>query len=106
MAPHLSRSFFFLILGFLSCCCAIPVSPEWTLFQATGDGNLSEVKTILRENPVLNVNWQWQGRQHLSALHLACESWYHVKCVQVSQEEAEKKSFVCPECQKTGIKLV
>ena len=36
----------------------------------------------------------------------ACESWYHVKCVQVSQEDAEKKSFICPECQRTGIKLL
>ena len=31
----------------------------------------------------------------------ACESWYHAKCVQVSQEDAEKQSFVCPECQRT-----
>lgn len=35
----------------------------------------------------------------------ACESWYHVKCTQVSDEEMEKKYFICQKCRASGIKL-
>ena len=50
---------------------------EEKLYDAARDGQLSEVKRLLRENPAINVNWQkpsWGG----TPLHCACQNGHGV----------------------------
>jgi len=50
---------------------------EEKLYDAARDGQFSEVKRLLRENPAINVNWQkpsWGG----TPLHCACQNGHGV----------------------------
>ena len=47
---------------------------EETLFDAADNGRAKEVKSILRKNPSLNVNWKNEGESAWTALYAACEN--------------------------------
>ena len=45
---------------------------EKTFYDAAKDGNVDVVKSILRKNPSLNVNWKNEGDYARTALSAAC----------------------------------
>jgi len=45
---------------------------EKTFWYAADNGKVKEVKSILRKNPSLNVNWRNEGEYAMTALHAAC----------------------------------
>jgi len=45
---------------------------EETFYDATDNGEVEEVKDILRKNPSLNVNWKNEGDHARTALVAAC----------------------------------
>jgi len=50
----------------------LPREMEKTFFNAAYDGKVEEVKSILRKNPSLNVNWKNEGEDARTALYAAC----------------------------------
>ena len=47
---------------------------EKTFWDAAGNGKVEEVKSILRNNPSLNVNWKNEERGAWTALVAACHN--------------------------------
>ena len=47
---------------------------ENTFNDAADNGKVEEVKSILRKNPSLNVNWKNEGESAWTALYAACEN--------------------------------
>jgi len=47
---------------------------EKTFYYAAKDGKVEEVKSILRKNPSLNVNWKNEERSAMTALVAACRN--------------------------------
>jgi len=45
---------------------------EKTFYDAAKDGNVDVVKSILRKNPSLNVNWKNEEEDAMTALYAAC----------------------------------
>jgi len=55
---------------------------EKTVYSAALNGKVEEVKSILRKNPSLNVNWKNEERNACTALFIACGSG-HVSVVSI-----------------------
>jgi len=47
---------------------------EKTYWEAADGGKVKELKSILRKNPSLNVNWKNEGESAWTALYAACEN--------------------------------
>ena len=47
---------------------------EKTFYDTAWNGKVEEVKSILRKNPSLNVNWKNEGESAWTALYAACEN--------------------------------
>ena len=47
---------------------------EKTFYDAAENGKVEEVKSILKKNPSLNVNWKNEELNARTALYVACET--------------------------------
>ena len=66
--PNIEHSVFASLLFIAVASCQV----EKQLYDAARDGRVSEVSSLLKDHPEIDVNWQ--GNTQWTALHAACRS--------------------------------